>query len=528
MSGLRTPFLLSLAFAIVAGVQAWYTPMWEGLDERAHFEFASFLQEEGRLPVHPAGRVASGRVDPGHAPGSDGEHRRLYQSHHPPLFYALAGTVIGDWRPESPISDPPHASLTTVKENLRALLAGLDSVSSRLQAVPGVLFTNHWVKNASIGHHDPRERLELTRSNRPFLWTRLLAVLLSAPLPGLVWCLGRRLVPRVPAFAVGAACVAGFIPQVLHVAGGISNDGPATAIAAGVLVALVAAAKRPSPRAFAFAGGLCGLGLLTKLTVMPLVPVGVVAALWNRGDRSTRIRACAAFLLSVVAVSGWWFARNAYFYGDFLGTPAYLFLGNNAQLIQPFEWADFGSILVQTYVSFWGLLGYFTVPLPAIFYLGYGLLVVAGIAYGVVIPLRGRTRGTWETLDRETWTLLLVTLVFVVLQYVAACFRFSQPQGRFLFPALGPIALFIGAGLFEWARRQGLNPVRTVVAVGLAIALSTQVVFYAACAPLLGTPIAPESETESAAAPGSAEVRDGNVGSLPGSEPKRGVGRNAA
>jgi heme A synthase len=75
----------------------------------------------------------------------------------------------------------------------------------------------------------------------------------------------------------------------------------------------------------------------------------------------------------------------------------------------------------------------------------FSLLIVAGlaIAFWHRPPLSER--------QRDGVALLAVTAVTVLLQYLGYNLEFVQHQGRYLFPALVPLALLCAAGMWGWA-----------------------------------------------------------------------------
>ena len=91
---------------------------------------------------------------------------------------------------------------------------------------------------------------------------------------------------------------------------------------------------------------------------------------------------------------------------------------------------------------------------PEVYWL---LAVLSGIAAAGWLWVVGRAQAAGET-PRCEWWLLAVLAVAVVGQLVAYNTQFLQPQGRYLFPALIPIAVLLMVGLREvvTARFQGV------------------------------------------------------------------------
>ena len=116
--------------------------------------------------------------------------------------------------------------------------------------------------------------------------------------------------------------------------------------------------------------------------------------------------------------------------------------------------------------SFWGQFGWMGVPLDARLY--YVLLALTLFALIGLVPLLTTTfprvarptstEGTAivsaSPFQRQTAGVLLVAawILFTFVTTLAYSLEFFQAQGRYLFPALGAIAVFVAAGLGEWIR----------------------------------------------------------------------------
>ncbi|MEE3254331.1 MAG: hypothetical protein VX199_01385, partial [Chloroflexota bacterium] len=72
------------------------------------------------------------------------------------------------------------------------------------------------------------------------------------------------------------------------------------------------------------------------------------------------------------------------------------------------------------------------------------------IVIGNYLLLRFRILNS--SIDKLYRLVILYTLLIVIVQYIQYNVEFVQHQGRYLFPALLPFALFYVAGLLGWAR----------------------------------------------------------------------------
>ena len=122
-------------------------------------------------------------------------------------------------------------------------------------------------------------------------------------------------------------------------------------------------------------------------------------------------------------------------------------LGRHAAVVQdqprfpglsPGYMADFAT---TTFHSFWAQFGWMALVAPPRLYWAWALLSLAAVA--------GLARQR-QWLARPTTRLVLATLVTAVLAYIGYNLSFQQFQGRYLFPALAPIAILLVGGWAVW------------------------------------------------------------------------------
>ncbi len=353
---------LSFVYALLAGLTALFlvlglayartTPAWQAPDEPAHYNYVAYLAEHAQLPILKPGDYPDGKIPIGPAVRPTDSSAFRYESHQPPLFYALAALVY-----------KLHASLFAV---------------------------------------------------------RALSVLFGAALLPVAFLISREMWPAKPWLWLGIGAFAGFIPMHLFIAGAAENDTLADLVLSLVLLAYL--------RRWPVMGLLFGLALLTKLTIY--LPA---AALFLLALRRERVRGVAI----AIVVAAWWFTRNALVYG--WTDPAIQIrqaqvAGSQTQT-GDFGLSQLGTFVATSFHSFWGQFGWMGIPLPE---RDYYVLIALTLAVCVGWAIRRKAPNNWLP--------LAIVFVGVLLEDLAYNLKFLQPQGRYLFPALVPIAVFYVLG----------------------------------------------------------------------------------
>jgi hypothetical protein len=450
--------LLAVYLALALGYSL-ADPLYESTDELRHFRYVRHLIVYRSLPEQ--------RLD---APRA--------QSHHPPLYYALA--ALASWW--VPVAQEVYY---TPDENpfwgYRYWEVGDDNKNQYL--------------------HGDDERFPFRGVALAVYLVRWMTVLIGAGVVWLTYRIGREVSPGRPALALGGAALVAFNPQFLYLSGAVNNDIPAALCGAAVLWVCVRMVRAgPSLRADVTLGILFGAGLLTKFNLLALlapIELAYLVAAWRARDWRVLIRGTLAVLGLGGLTSGWWFWRNQVLYGDPTGLSKLgeLWAGRPAAG----NWWVIRQSLPYLWSSLWGRFGYGQVPLPQPIYQGLLVLCLA-VLLGWLLPRRhSPPLAALAPLGATALAFAAVVLYYMLIQPAGA-------MGRFFFPALPAFAnlLFLGLSRFF--------PRRLVRAAGLAVPAGLAAVAVYALVGVLAPAFArprPLTASRIEAAPNPADVEFG-------------------
>ena len=422
--------LIAVLYLALAVGWARATPPWDNPDEPAHWNYVRYVAQTGTLPVLRPGdypqqeveRLKSARFPP----GSNVDAIR-YESHQPPLYYALAAVAY-------------------------KLTAGM-SLVRQVEAI------------------------------------RLLSALFGLLTIGVSWRIARGLLPAEPALALATAAFVAFVPMHVNMTAAIDNDALGDLLLATTVLGLLRFVQRGLGVRGAIVVGLpMGLAVLTKVTTLIVFPLALFAALlhlWRAGrnDKLHPLLALGLSCLAAVAVWGWWVVRNLLTYGP--GDP--LALRINGLVVSqpgtgPLTPATAWRFVTISFDSFWAQFGWMGIPVPQV-YPPLTLLSVLA-AFGLVVALLRGLRPGWTASVQGKATevaLVLAWPLLVAAGDVEYNLTFLQAQGRYLFPAIGGIGLFFMLGLSRLAGPR-------LSALALA---ATSLLFFLLCVVLLEAVVIP-------------------------------------
>ncbi len=381
---------LALGWGYAVGVTPWNAP-----DEPAHYNYVRYLATTGQLPELKPGDWDSAlleRLKSARFPKSESIDSIRYENWQPPIFYAIASPLYNS--------------------------------ASRFQLGEQVVLL------------------------------RLLSVAISGITVVLAFFAVRRIFPEDLVVQLAVPAFIAFLPMRSAIAGSINNDALAEMLSTLILLQMVGiAGSGLGTKRAVLLGLILGATLLTKATIYGFVPlalgVGLLFPARKAGSRWRPVLIAAAVAL---LASGWWFVRNVMVYGglDLLGSARHDQVVVGQPRLEHLDGASLSYFGGTLFKSFWGIFGWMGIVLDERIYFVLG--IVSGLAtFGLVLFLWRVVfeKGLLSPHQRASLAIMGAAIALVVAQLIYYNLTYVQAQGRYLFPALLPIALFFVLGLRE-------------------------------------------------------------------------------
>lgn len=241
-----------------------------------------------------------------------------------------------------------------------------------------------------------------------------------------------------PKLALFSSALIALMPMFCVLSGAVSNDALLYACSAWCVAFLVRAVRFGWSGWQALAVGLiAGIAMLTKTSALVLMPVIVFALVGARPKLTTWL---IAILVPLAMVLPLWL-RNHQLYGDPLALSAFRQRWpSDVHFSGPRSVAHWAYVLViGCLVSFVGEFGYMDINLPNWIYVVFIATFLICLFAGIVCARK--------VLAKPVRWVIGVDALAVLAAYVAFNITYVQPQARYLFPAAGPIAIWIALGI---------------------------------------------------------------------------------
>lgn len=390
----QTSRVLLLASAMLFVAWSFAVPVFEAPDEPAHWQYARYLHQKRSLPLY----------------GPD-----FLEANSPPMYYALIAPLAVE-------TELPVEAFTVEKG----------------ETVP--LFPPRYFRSATG---------DLWRY-WPIRAARLVTVLISLVSVWFCYLAGTEASGRTMTGLVVGGLVA-FLPQFTFRGMNVSNDSLAIMLSAASLYLIVRWLRRGFTWGTGVLAALAIAGAFLSKTIAIFLPGPLVLAVildrapWRR--KLIRLSVLSALILVIIAP---WLMRNQRLYGDLLAHKAMFtavpMLIHIKPLWSPYFVTRFPKVLG---ISSIGNFGWMNVPLPTWAYVLYAsFLSLAGLCC-----LRGVAQ---HRIDYRLFCVLLSAGMLNLMVVIYINLTFTQPQGRYMFPALPAIGLLLVLGLESvrvWSRK---------------------------------------------------------------------------
>ncbi len=383
-------------YFVLGAAYAMRIPAWQGPDEPAHYNYTRQLVETGQLPVIETSDWNASLVPIAPENRDVPVARITYEDHQPPLFYALTYPfyIASDGNlAVLRLVSLAIAATTVIMAYLCTLVIAPENISVAAFAAATVAFL-------------PQHLFMMASYNNDALSEALLATTL--------WLVIRRLMSQTDEMT--RPTMLGMTPDL-------------------IIIALTV--------------GAC---MLTKAQAYLALPLAVCAVAFIQQSHRRRALANGArtAILAAIVPAMWW-GRNANLYGglDLLGLQRHNLVVTGqlttATAITLRGIAGWLTYVFQTgFQSFWGQFGWMSIPLNQQLYTAMLAVSVATIIVIVLWWIKPGARGAQQ---RHAFFILALLAVMTLGAFVWYNAQFVQAQGRYLFPALVPIAV---AGAFGW------------------------------------------------------------------------------
>ncbi len=345
-------FVIYLFLAFVFSI---IQPLGRTPDEAAHVQYVKFLAEQRRLPFfEPQG-------------GGEGG----YEAQHPPLYYAVMAIV--------------YAAAQPFAERWRWHILRWATIA--LVGVPMYFISRRFF--LQLYPHQPAIAFLGAATVMLMPLSFLYTAYVNPDGMAMLWASGAlSLAVKLLPHSWGGGANARFSqePQP-HPQTGLPCPQQETACSASCSSNGAAAeAKSYMEKQALILGLLSGAALLTKLSAVPVLVVALAAFLWRDTAGRLRYHIFPAMLTAFVAllIGGWWYARNAYFYG----TPFIHTEGKLGSGLQFGFWAGFDRAawltIRETYLSSWIQRGWIPPGAWSLILYGFIMLMTFMAAVGLI------------------------------------------------------------------------------------------------------------------------------------------------
>lgn len=421
----KQSLVLGAVIAIFIALCVFYnfaTPLFEGLDEGAHYNYVNFLATHGTLPDLNSPYIQA-IAQTHHLPNFETDPNALgHETTQPPLYYA-AGAALIFWIDRS---------------DFTSVFKAVDTMS-------------HGMSN----FHTPAElAFPPTGTVLAVRIVRFSSTLIGVVLIILVYKIALHLTRREDV-AILASGLTAFNPKFIHISSVITNDiavACAFTLALYISILLITTTAHDGRRfiRLSVALGLAiGFSALTKYSgLSALMPSGI-ALIWYAVKFKHKAPFWQVFLSGVLAcgagfvvVAGWFFAHNWLRYGDPLAWVQVQQANAFTYRATPLSLSEMLASVPMLFRSYWGIFGD-GIQSAVEYDLPVWIIVAIGACGALIAALRKRIPA--EAL------LLIVSAIATLIAFVSWTRMYAvTDNSRLIMPVTATVSIFLSVGLLNW------------------------------------------------------------------------------
>jgi len=244
------------------------------------------------------------------------------------------------------------------------------------------------------------------------------------------------------------------LPQFVFISAVINNDNLANMLSTISIFHLFRMFKNyRNIKDYIYFSIFLGFSLITKLTSLFLFIPFLFIFLIKIFEEKNRITIFKYFSISIVIIfiiSGWYFLYNKFIYGDFFSLKVQFdtlpFLVSKKTIFSNYF---LNGIFTKTlFYSFVGVFGWMNIWLPKYIINIYFYIFLFSIACYIIIK---------KYRNNIFVSISFIIIISILVEIIFYNLKFSQPQGRFLFPAISNITFLIWYPIIDIIKKINQN-----------------------------------------------------------------------
>jgi hypothetical protein len=282
---------------------------------------------------------------------------------------------------------------------------------------------------------------------------RLFSLLLGGITLFLIWKCTLMVFPENSSMVSPSVAFAAFNPQFIFIHSGVSNIAMTSATCAFTtfLTLRLLESEKKDRRQIVFLGASFGAALLSRIIVAFLfVPATCAIVLRYRTQIGRALKNVALFGLTALCVGGWWYLWSWIAFGDpfqFNISRKYFGVGYVPDLT-PVYFMQSLAFLHASYWAYFGRMEFHAGIVPYAVYLIIEMIALIGVLL-IVAPRKSDPDFNDTAFRRTAFSLLALSAFLAIASIVFFNLKISSPQGRYLYMAIAPISVLLGAGSYR-------------------------------------------------------------------------------